>query len=106
MSKPKLSPEQRDILRECAERMEEIAQVPEPPKYPEWERREWQENRECGPRYLPSEWFCDGDEILPEKFRVRYLRALHALIEMELVEATYNGGQIHWIKLTEEGAKV
>ncbi len=105
MSKQKLSPEQREIIRECAKRMAEIAATPDPPKWAEWDRRELQELRDYGPRYLPSEWFCK-DQMIAEKYRVRYLRALHALADVGLVEITTNGGRVHWVKLTKEGQKI
>jgi hypothetical protein len=85
--------------------MAEIAATPDPPQWREWDRRELEELRECGPRYLPSEWFCK-DQMIAEKYRVRYLRALHALADAGIVELTTNGGRVYGVKLTEEGQKI
>lgn len=99
----KLSSEERDILTTCATLMREIQEqdVPEEDDY--WARLEYDELKEHGPRYVPRTWFGGGSPV-PERYRVRYLRALHNLAGRGLVSlATGSGGRTENVKLTAKG---
>ncbi len=97
--------EERAVLVECLRRQREIAARAEPPARDRWGRREWEELREYGPSYRPAEWFGDGSPI-PEKYRTRFLRAVHALAAAGLVRRTGVGGRLTNVKLTPEGERV
>ena len=71
-------PSAREVLLEVARRMREIDDAPEPPAWKTWEVLERRELKTYGPRYSPAVWFGGGRPI-PERHRVRYLRALHEL---------------------------
>lgn len=102
----KLSAAERMVLTACRVRMREIAGRKAPPKGDRWAAADLDELREYGPRYLPASWFGDG-EPLPERVRVRFLRALRGLEARDLVETTAGeGGRLTWVKLSAEGERV
>ena len=95
---------ERQILTAVRDRMAEIAGRPDAPAHLHWEQIELDELRRYGPRYSPTEWF-GGGHALPEKIRVRYLRAVNKLIGTKLlVGTTTEGGRLTWLKLTAAGA--
>ncbi|MBA4068195.1 MAG: hypothetical protein C0501_31740 [Isosphaera sp.] len=101
-----LSAEERQLLAECSRRQQEIAARKSPPKWQAWAVRDWEDAREYGPRYLPSGWFTGGRELLPEKFRVRFLRAVRGLAARGLLTPTRTGNRLTHVKLTAEGQRV
>ena len=53
----------------------------------EWDKREHEEQKLLfGPRYSPAEWFGDG-KADPEKWRVKYLKAVHSPRRSESLSA-------------------
>ncbi|HEY1192460.1 MAG TPA: hypothetical protein VGE74_32855 [Gemmata sp.] len=97
-----LSAEQQEVLIACAKQMAAIAETPEPPAAHPWAARDLAELREYGPRYMPGQWFGDGAPV-PEKYRVRYLRAIHELGAAGLLERFTSNGRLVNVKLTTEG---
>lgn len=95
-----LTAEEREILLVCKQLTGDIAARPEPAS--RWDRAELADLRKYGPRYSPSEWFGDG-RSLPERFRVRFLRAVQNLESRRLVKGTNRGGRLAHLKLTAEG---
>jgi hypothetical protein len=102
----RLSSEAKGVVVECGERMAEILARPDPPAWKTWEAVELDELRRCGPRYTPAAWFGDG-QPLPERVRVRFLRAVLGLEEAGLVKGTKSaGGRLTFLRLTPEGERV
>lgn len=99
------STEARTVVIETAKRMNDIAATPEPPKWQTWAVAEWQELREFGARYEPRSWF-GGGQVLPEKYRVKFLRAIHELAEAGLLVRGTLGGRTTHIRLTDEGLEL
>lgn len=103
------SVEERDLIVACVLRMRIIAERPAPPKWRTWDRRDHDDEVQYGPRYRPSQWFVgDGEQVqvMPEKYRTRYVRACHRLEAVGLLEITTSGGRLAHVKLTTEGVKV
>ena len=102
----KVTPDERRIGGECADRMAEIATRAKAKGHrPWWEAEEIKELTEYGPRYMPGEWFGEG-EAIPEKHRVRLLRAIRSLATKGLLQMTTTGGRLTNIQLTAEGLAV
>lgn len=94
------------VLTTCRDLEAEIAGRKNPPKSQHWERVDFDELKRYGPRYLPSAWF-GGGRPLPEKHRVRYLRAVNRLIEAGLLAGTTSrdSNRLQHIKLTPAGIR-
>lgn len=98
----KLSREEKAVVMACGDAMAEITARRKPESWRTWEVAEWEELREYGPRYEPRFWFGGGESI-PERHRVRYLRAMHTLRDRGLVCSTSTGGRLTHLKLTDAG---
>ena len=96
-----LKQEHIDILTECQARQREIKRR----KIPDYEFRFNHllcNERDFGPRYVPSEWFGD----LVNKQRQAYLRAIGDLERAGLVEVLRSdGGRLTNLRLTAKGLK-
>ncbi|MBP3956702.1 hypothetical protein J8F10_15615 [Gemmata sp. G18] len=102
-TKSKLTDTEREILTAVRDRMTEVAALPDPPNWKHWQVEELRELREYGPRYAPADWFGGGNP-LPEKVRVRYLRAINKLMDTGFLDGTTtDGGRLAWLKLTPAG---
>lgn len=97
--------EEREVLAVCRRLMAEIAATPDPPAWKRWEAADLADLRRYGPRYSPSRWFGDGRPV-PERYRVRYLRAVQSLESAGLVKATNAGNRLAFLRLTTEGEKI
>lgn len=105
MATPKLTDTERQIMTTCRDLEAEIAARPQPGAWQRWERDELDHLKRYGPLYRPSEWFGGGRPI-PEKYRVRYLRAINKLIAAGLLTgATTEGNRLAHLRLTEAGAQ-
>jgi hypothetical protein len=95
-----VKPEETEILVRCHELQAAHRHVKRPHAVYKWERMLWDETREFGPIYLPSDWFGE----IPNAIRQRYLRAIAALERAGLVTtwATY-GRRLSRLKLTPVG---
>jgi hypothetical protein len=89
------------ILREIATRENEMATRPELPACRRWDRRNYDTDREHGPRYS-SAWF--GRATDTEARRVRVLRMVYKLADAGLVDITRSeGGRLERVRLTAAG---
>jgi hypothetical protein len=89
------------VLIEVARRCEEIETRPEPRPWQWWERREYDADRQYGPRYAAS-WF--PDVAATEAGRVRLLRTVYRLAEAGLLTVVKSeGGRLERVRLTEAG---
>lgn len=101
------SDEERRVLLECRRREVEIAAMKPPPKWATWDRKDYDDVVEYGPRYSPAAWFVgEGEQLLPDRYRVRFLRAVRSLGARGLLRLTATGGRLTHVKLTPEGLKV
>lgn len=100
----KFTDEERQLLTECARRMAEVAATEPPPAWATWDRRDFDLLREFGPRYSPGEWF-PSDQVMPEKYRQRYLRAVHRLAARGLLTMGQVGGRLAHVRLTPAGER-
>ena len=97
-----LTPIEVEVLTVLGRLSAEIEAAPRPAKHDVWALREWQEDRDNGPRYLPSRWFGDGS-AMPPKYTSRYIRAVHSLRAKGLVLAVGDNGRLWSLKLTDAG---
>lgn len=99
-----LSSTEREIITTCGNLMREIAGRQMPEAWMRWDVAELEELRTNGPRYSPSAWFGDGRAV-PDRIRVRYLRALQALEARVIVKCTNSdgGSRLAFVRLTATG---
>ena len=96
-----ISEQEKAVLIDCAWRMEAIRTVKRPRAWQTWAVRELEELKRYGPRYMPSLWF-NGGRAIPERVRVKFLRAVHRLEEAGLLETAGVGVRLQNLKLTPE----
>jgi hypothetical protein len=100
-----LSAEEREVVAVCGRLMGEIARRKRPPQWDVWGQRELADLKSTGPRYHPSTWFGSGAPV-PERYRLRYLAAVHRLVARGLMERSGPAGRTTHLKLTPDGLKL
>ncbi len=93
---------ERQVLIEVGKRVAEFDTRTPPPAWKTWALQEYEEIRDYGPRYSPADWFGGGQGI-PEKYRVRYLRAVYSLRDRGLIVTAGVNRRLTNVKLTEAG---
>jgi hypothetical protein len=92
----------RLLLAKVAEAAAEIAARPVPAAT--WQAAELADLRRFGPAFDASGWFNGGDP-LPERERIRFLRAVRRLAHAGLMTFTRINGRLRHVKLTAAGER-
>lgn len=100
---PKLTADEKTILRECLKRETTISDAPAPPSWKHWECRELDDQRRHGPAYAPADWFGS----MSQTDRRQLLRVIRRLESAGLLTAhSRRGNRLSHIKLTPAGEKL
>jgi len=95
-----MRPTDERILAVCHLRQESIQGTPRPADWQSWLIREWEADREHGPRYSPTAWFGE----LSDAERQNFMRGVYRLAAAGLlVLFKSEGGKLQRVKLTPAG---
>jgi hypothetical protein len=100
-----LSDLERAVVAACVEMAMEVVTRPVPEPWDVFGRRLLAEELEFGPRWSPSVWFNNGRPV-PERFRVRFRKAVGRLEAEGVVACANKGGRLAHVRLTVEGERV